>query len=303
MQKWHLMVALFQAVPWPKAKKSRKTLDLLFAGVALIAALVVLSILIGLIVVLIGKGAPALSWRFFTEQIRQVGAQGGIFYNLIGTLILITTAFGICAPIAVAAALWERVYIQSNRVRRTILSVLYTLNGLPSILFGIFGFIIFVKLLGFGKSWLVGGILLAAMMLPTVAVSLIDRMKRIPEKYILAASGLGLNRAQLIWSVLLPQSWGGLMTGSLLGVARAAGETAPIMFTATIFAGATLPKGIRESPVLSLPYHIFILAQDSFDPGTASKLWGSALVLLALVLLFSLLALPGRLKAHEEANV
>jgi phosphate transport system permease protein len=103
--------------------------------------------------------------------------------------------------------------------------------------------------------------------------------------------------------VLLPQSWGGLITGSLLALGRAAGETAPIMFTATIFAGATFPSAIRESPVLSLPYHIFVLAQDSFDPSVGSKLWGAALVLLALVFLLSLAALPSRLKIHEESDV
>src|SRR5688572_8672991 len=98
------------------------------------------------------------------------------------------------------------------------------------------------------------------------------------------------------------QSWGGLITGSLLGLARAAGETAPIMFTATIFAGATFPHGIKENPVLSLPYHIFILAQDSFDPSVGTKLWGTALTLLGLTMLLSLLALPLRLKSHEEAH-
>jgi phosphate transport system permease protein len=122
------------------------------------------------------------------------------------------------------------------------------------------------------------------------------------SKYLEAAAGLGLTQSQIVWSVLLPQSWSGLITGSLLALARAAGETAPIMFTATIFAGATMPHGIKESPVLSLPYHIFILAQDSFDPAVGSKLWGAALVLLALVFSLSLLALPGRLKIHEEAN-
>jgi phosphate transport system permease protein len=101
---------------------------------------------------------------------------------------------------------------------------------------------------------------------------------------------------------VLPQSLGGLVTGLLLGLARAAGETAPIMFTATVFAGATWPAGIKDSPVLSLPYHIFILAQDSFDPAVSGKLWGTALVLLALVFGLSLLALPARLKVHEEAR-
>ena len=102
--------------------------------------------------------------------------------------------------------------------------------------------------------------------------------------------------------MILPQTRSGLITGSLLGLARAAGETAPIMFTATIFAGATLPHAIKESPVLSLPYHIFILAQDSFDPAVGTKLWGTALVLLMLVGLFSGIALPMRLRTHEEAH-
>jgi phosphate transport system permease protein len=127
-------------------------------------------------------------------------------------------------------------------------------------------------------------------------------MRALPRKYVEAAAGLGLRPSQIIWSVILPQSWSGLITGSLLGVARAAGETAPIMFTATIFAGASLPHGIRESPVLSLPYHIFILAQDSFDPGVGAKLWGSALVLLILVFALSMIALPFRLRLHDEAH-
>ena len=122
------------------------------------------------------------------------------------------------------------------------------------------------------------------------------------RRYLDAARGLGLRRSQMIRAVVLPQSIGGLITGLLLGVARAAGETAPIMFTATIFAGASLPSGVRESPVLSLPYHIFILAQDSHDPAVRTKLWGAALVLLFIVMAFSLAALPIRLKLHEESD-
>ena len=101
---------------------------------------------------------------------------------------------------------------------------------------------------------------------------------------------------------MLPNSISGILTGVILQVSRTAGETAPIMFTATIFAGATLPHAIKESPVLSLPYHIFILAQDSFDPSVGTKLWGTALVLLMLVGAFSAIALPMRLRTHEEAH-
>jgi phosphate transport system permease protein len=104
------------------------------------------------------------------------------------------------------------------------------------------------------------------------------------------------------WSLLLPHGAAGLVTGTLLGLARAAGETAPIMFTAVIFAGATIPNGIVDSPVLALPYHIFILAQDSFDPAMTQNMWGSAIVLLMLVTALSLVALPLRLRIHEEAR-
>jgi phosphate transport system permease protein len=281
----------------------RKLSDFLIATVAGVCALVAVGILVGLVAVIAQRGAPAMSWSFFTEQIRLVGAAGGIFWNLVGTIILLVAAFLICAPLALGLALVERVWLRGERMRRTLRTVLYTLNGLPSILFGLFGFIVFVQWCGWGKSWLIGGIVLALSMLPTVTVALIERLKAIPSKYVEAAAALGLSRAQIVWAVLLPQAWGGLITGSLLGLARAAGETAPIMFTATIFAGATLPTAIKDSPVLTLPYHIFILAQDSFDPAVGSKLWGAALVLLGLVFTLSLIALPSRLKIHEEADV
>lgn len=248
------------------------------------------------------RGASALSWEFFTEQIRLVGADGGIFYNIIGTLILLGTALAVSAPLAFGLALALGVYFRDTPWQRRLKTLLYVLNGVPSILLGLLGLIVFVLFLGWGKSWFTGGVLLGFMILPTVAVSFSERIQAIPGNYWEAAAGLGLDRSQIIWTVILPQSLGGWVTGSLLGLARAAGETAPIMFTATIFAGATWPGGIKESPVLSLPYHIFVLAQDSFDPAVSTKLWGAALTLLLLVSIMGLVALPIRLKLHEEAR-
>jgi phosphate transport system permease protein len=281
----------------------RKTLDRVFLVTICGCAAIGCVLLLGIVGAIVVRGLPAISWQFLTEHIRMVGAAGGIFYNLIGTLILITAALVVCVPLAVGVALVYSVYLpRQGAPRRWLTLLLYTLNGVPSILFGIFGLIVFVKFFGWGKSWLTGGILLGMMILPTAAVALIERMQSLPPKYIEAAAGLGLNQSQIIWSVVLPQSLSGLVTGLLLGLARAAGETAPVMFTATIFAGATFPHGIKESPVLSLPYHIFILAQDSFDPTVGSKLWGAAMVLLGLVFFLSLVALPTRLKIHEEAH-
>jgi phosphate transport system permease protein len=280
----------------------RKLFDAAFFTLTLLCALTACGALVLLVSAILFKGFPALSWHFLTEQIRLVGAEGGIFYNLVGTLILIGTALLVAAPIATGLALTHSVYLKNQRAKRSLELLLFTLNGVPSILFGIFGLIVFVKFLGWGKSWLAGGILLGVMILPTVTVALLERIRMIPRKYIEAAAGLGLSQAQIVRSIILPQSIGGLVTGSLLGLARAAGETAPIMFTATVFAGAALPQGVKESPVLSLPYHIFILAQDSFDPAITAKLWGSAAVLLGLVCVLSLIALPLRLKIHEEAE-
>jgi phosphate transport system permease protein len=280
----------------------RKLFDAAFFTLTLLCALTACAALLLLVFAILFKGFPALSWHFLTEQIRLVGAEGGIFYNLVGTLILIGTAFVVAAPIATGLALTHSVYLKNPRAKRSLELLLFTLNGVPSIRFGIFGLIVFVKFFGWGKSWLAGGILLGVMILPTVTVALLERIRMIPRKYLEAAAGLGLSQAQIVRSVILPQSSGGLVTGSLLGLARAAGETAPIMFTATVFAGAALPQGVKESPVLSLPYHIFILAQDSFDPAITAKLWGSAAVLLGLVCVLSLIALPLRLKIHEEAQ-
>ncbi len=281
----------------------RRWVDRVFPLVVGGCALLACGALLLIVGAIAWRGLPALSWGFLTEQILLVGAAGGIFYNVVGTLILIATALLISPPLALGLALVHRVYLpRASRAHGWLDLFLYALNGVPSILFGIFGLIVFVQWLGWGKSWLSGGILLGIMILPTVTVALSERIAGLPGKYLEAAVGLGLRREQVIWSVILPQSLNGLMSGSLLGLVRAAGETAPIMFTATIFAGATFPHGVKESPVLSLPYHIFILAQDSFDPAVGAKLWGTAVVLLALVFLLALVALPMRLKIHEEAH-
>jgi phosphate transport system permease protein len=164
------------------------------------------------------------------------------------------------------------------------------------------GFAFFFELLELEKSWLAGGMLLALMILPTLVVAFVEKLRAIPRDIIEAAFALGLRRGDVVRTVLLPQGASGLVTGTLLGVARAAGETAPIMFTAAIFAGATVPRAIADSPVLALPYHIFVLAQDSFDSNMRLAMWGTAAVLVLLVTCASALAIPLRLKIAEEAS-
>ena len=254
---------------------------------------------------IVWRGLAVLDWRFVSRLAAGGGGTGGVLYEILGTLILVATALR-------SARRWRPAWPWSRPSTSTPTAIrapaagsssaLYAANSVPSVLFGVAGLIVFSRWLGWGKSWLAGGILLGLMILPTVSVALIERLRSLPRKYLEAATGLGLTRSQVVWSVLIPQSLSGLVSGLLLGLARAAGETAPILFAAAVFSGAGLPAGIRDSPVVALPYHIFVLAQDSLDPAVQDHLWGAAAVLLALVFALSLLALPARLRIHEEAK-
>ncbi len=282
--------------------RARRLLDravgLLAAGCAAAACL----LLLGVAGTILARGLPALSLSFVTSETAEAGVAGGILYQLLGTSILVATALAVSAPLAVAVALVKTVYLGTARARRRLGLLLYAANGVPSVVFGVFGLLVFGKLLGWGKSWLAGGIILGWMILPTLTVSLAERIEGLPRKYLDAAASLGLGRCAVVWAVILPQSLGGLTSGALLGLARAAGETAPILFTAAVFSGAGWPTGIRDNPVLALPYHIFVLAQDFFQPEAESRLWAAAFVLLALVLGLGLAALPARLGLREEAG-
>jgi phosphate transport system permease protein len=280
----------------------RRWIDRGFYLVTAACAVAACSILVGLVAVILVRALPVLSLDLLTQQMAEAGAAGGIRYEILGTLLLMVSALAVSSVLAVALALTKTVYVRDPRLRSWIALGLYTINGMPSIVFGIVGMVLFMGVLGWGKSWLSGGVLLGLMILPTLTVALIERIESLPGKYWEAAASLGLTRSQIVWSVVLPQSVSGLLSGALLGLARAGGETAPIMFTAAVFSGATLPQGIRESPVVALPYHIFVLAQDSFQPGAEGRMWGATFVLLALVLGLSLVALPARLAVHEESK-
>ncbi len=251
---------------------------------------------------ILGRGLPAIDLAFLTTPSSGSGSEGGVLFEVVGTLILIGTALAASLPLAVGLALAATIYLPRPGLRRSALAALYAANAIPSVLIGIGGFVVFVHFFGWGKSWLGGGLLLGLMILPAEAVALIERIEALPRRYLDTAYGLGLTRGQVARSVVLRQSLGGLFSGALLGLARAAGETAPILFAAAVFSGAGIPEGLRESPVLALPYHIFVLAQDAFSPAGERHLWGAALVLLALVTSLSLIALPARLRAHEEAR-
>jgi phosphate transport system permease protein len=169
-------------------------------------------------------------------------------------------------------------------------------------LFGLVGYLFFGVYMDTGVSWVTGSLILAVMILPTLQVSIREAVETLPEKYREAGMALGLSRATQIWRIILPQSFYGLVTGVLLGLARAAGETAAIMFTATTFSGIQFPQSFSD-PVPTLQTHILVLAQEAANPESIAQAWGAGLVLLGLVFLLTLAAWSFRTRLVMESEL
>lgn len=277
---------------------SRKNINTIFITFSWLAVTLCSSVLVFLLAVIFWNGISAISLEFIFSSSRNFGAEGGVLYQIIGSLLLVSGAGLICFPIAIGSAIHKSEYIQNLRIQKAYTLMVYGLNSVPSIIFGIFGLIFFVNILGTGISWFVGSIILAMMILPTVVLSTYQAVKNVPVIYRENASALGLNKWQMIIKVLFPPAMNGAITGLLLGLARAVGETAPIMLIATAFSGIDLPTSLFD-PVTSLPTHILALAQQAVNPDAVRNAWGASLVLMSVVTLLSILALWSRHKLKK----
>ncbi len=244
---------------------------------------------IGYILVdIIWHGIPAINWQFLTEMPRRGGAEGGIFPAIVGTLYLVAGTILIALPFGVGSAIYLSEYASRNRVTEMIRLAIITLAGVPSIVFGLFGLGLFVLFFGFGPSILAGSITLACMVLPTIIVTSEEALRAVPRSFREGSLALGATKWQAVRTNVLPYSFSGIITGAILGVGRAAGETAPILLTVAAFFLPRLPKSIFDQ-VMALPYHLYILATQHPDSTKVLPLqYGTALVLLILVLGLSL---------------
>lgn len=250
------------------------------------AVLVVLGILAIIIFDIVSNGLPAMSWEFLTQPPSDLGRSGGIFPAIIGTLYLVAGAILIALPLGIGAAIYLTEYTIEGRMTRLIRTGADLLNGTPSIVFGLFGFAFLVLYLNFGVSLLAGQVTLALMVLPTIIRTTEESLRTVPQGLREGSYALGATRWQTIRRVVLPPSVPGIITGTILSIGRAAGETAPIMFTAVVFSQRFLPTSFFD-PVMALPYHLYILATNV--PGAGEQKYGTALVLLVLVIgLYSL---------------
>ncbi len=262
----------------------RRQTDLLSIwGLRLVTYGVVL--VIGYIVFdMVRRGAPALSWEFLTGYPRKAGAEGGIFPAIVGTFYLVLGTVIVAIPLGMASAIYLSEYARQNRWTRAIRSAITTLAGVPSIVFGLFGLGLFVLTLNFGASILSGSLTLACMVLPTIIVASEEALRAVPRTFREGSLALGATKWQSIWKAVLPYALPGMLTGSILGVGRAAGETAPILLTVAAFYLPRLPRSVFDQ-VMALPYHLYVLATQHPAADKVRPLqYGSALVLLLLVL-------------------
>lgn len=240
---------------------------------------------------LLVMGLPAISWEFLTAMPRDSMTAGGIFPAIAGTVILSLVSTAIAFPLGCAAAVYLNEYARPGRLTSVIRFGISNLAGVPSVVFGLFGMAFFVTYLGFGVSILSGSLTLAIISLPVVIGTAEEAMKSVPDSFRHASYGLGATRWQTIRHVVLPSAAPGMLTGAILGISRAAGETAAIMFTAAVFFKPLLPVSLLDN-VMALPTHIYVLATAGTDIEKTRPLqYGSALVLVVLILLMNSVAI------------
>jgi len=234
------------------------------------------------------KGVGSINWEFLSQAPRKGMTEGGIFPAIIGTfLVTIVTAI-LAVPLGMFAAIYLNEYAKQTKLTRIIRLSIRNLSGVPSIVYGLFGVILFVNILKFGTSVLSAGLTLGLLTLPWTITASEEALKTIPNSYREGALALGATKWQAIRTNVLPYALPGMLTGIVLGLARAAGETAPIMFTGAAFYLPMLPKSLADQ-FMALPYHLYVMATQHHAISQVRPLaYGTALVLIILILLMNL---------------
>lgn len=257
-----------------------------FALLKIIGFLVIIPIL-GLVIMVIVKGAPAISWAFLTSEIKTFEGQFGVMQAAIGTLYLMAGTIIFAVPVGILTAIYLTEYAKSGIITKIIRLAIINLAGVPSIVYGLFGFGLFVVTFQMGRSILTGSMILAIMTLPIIITSTEEALKTIPISFRSGSLALGATKWQTIWKVVLPNASSGIITGIILGIGRTAGETAPIIFIAAATMRG-LPKSWNDQ-CMALPFQLYQWTQEGYGIAEENK-WGTALVLMAIILILSAVA-------------
>jgi phosphate transport system permease protein len=258
-----------------------------FTLLALVTILVVLPIffVIGYIIL---KGGSAINWEFLTSAPRDGMRDGGIWPAIVGTFWLTIGTAIFSVPLGVSIAIYLSEYARDNTFTRLIRLAIINLAGIPSVVYGLFGLGLFVLALQFGTSILAGSLTLAIMTLPVIISTSEEALRSVPQSFRTVSVSLGGTKWQTIRKIILPQALPGILTGVILGLERAAGETAPILFTVAAFFLPTLPSSIFDA-TMALPYHLFVISTQV--PSMPVQIqFGTALVLMVFVLTMNVIA-------------
>jgi len=251
-----------------------------------------------IVVIIIQKGLPAINWQFLTDIPRQGMRAGGIFPAIVGTAYLVTGAMVFALPIGLFAAMYLSEYSKDNILNRLIKLAIVNLAGVPSVVYGLFGLALFVVFFKFGASILSGSLTLGIMILPIIITSSREALESVPQSFREVSLSLGASKWQTIRNIVLPNAIPGILTGTILGIGRAAGETAPILFTVAAFYLPQLPKSVFDQ-AMALPYHLYVISTQV--PNVDEKIrYGTAFVLLTLVLFMNLVAIVIRYKFRKK---
>jgi phosphate transport system permease protein len=259
-----------------------------FAFLGIASTIVIVPVIV-IFVILIQKGSPAINWQFLTAMPRMGMRAGGIFPAIMGTLYLVSGTIVVALPLGVLAAIYLVEYARRNFLTRMIEVAIVNLAGVPSVVYGLFGMGLFVIYLKLGVSILAGALTLAIMILPVIITSAKEALQSVPRSFREASLALGVSKWQTIRYVVLPNALPGILTGTILGISRAAGETAPILFTVAAFYLPRLPKSIFDQ-CMALPYHLYVLSTQVPNVKPALQ-YGTALVLVGMVFLLNLVAI------------
>lgn len=269
----------------------------------IVASLLVVLILFGILANIFYNGFSVLSWEFLTQSPRDGMTAGGILPAIVGTFLvsLITIVFAV--PLGMFSAIYLNEYARQGKLVRLIRLSIRNLSGVPSVVYGLFGVALFVRLFHFGASILSSGMTLGLLTLPWTITASEEALKTVPKSFRDGALALGATKWQAIRTNVLPYAVPGMLTGAILGLARAAGETAPILFTGAAFSIPSLPKSLFDQ-FMALPYHLYILATQHQDIQKVRPIaYGTALVLIALILCLNVVAITIRYRYRKKARM
>ena len=269
--------------------KKRTSQKFAFGFFTLLSYLVVaiLFVILGFIII---KGGSVISWDFLTKAPEEGMTKGGIFPAIVGTFYLIVGSSIISFPIGFMSGIYMNEYATIGKVVRFIRIMTNNLSGVPSVVFGLFGMSLFVNALGWGDSIIAGSFTLALMSLPLIIRTTEEALKSIDDSFRHGSLALGATKLQTIRRVVLPMAFPNIITGLILSVGRVSGETAPILFTVAAYFLPQLPGSIFDQ-CMALPYHLYVISTSGTDiEASRGMAYGTALVLIAIVLVVNLLA-------------